>query len=89
MLAFPTVVDPRRLYLDHAGARRHLPLLGVTVAHDQAFARLVDDVSVGVQVRLALDQQRRSEHFLGGQTAQLVQADAYGCFFRACGRVLY
>ena len=58
------------------GARRHLALLGVTVAHDQAFARLVDYVGVGVQVGLALDQQRRSEHLLGGQTAQLVQADA-------------
>ena len=67
----------------------HLALLGVAVPHDQALAGLVDDVGVGVQVSLALDQQRRSEHFLGGQAAQLVQADAYGCFFRACGRVLY
>jgi len=62
MLAFAAVVDARRLHLDHAGARPHLPLFGVAVAHGQAFARLVDDVNVGVQVRLALDQQRRSEH---------------------------
>jgi hypothetical protein len=89
MLAFPAVVDARRLDLDHAGARRHLALLGVAVAHDQAFARLVDYVVVSVQVGLALDQQGHLEHLLGGQTAQLVQADAGGCWCRACGRVLY
>ncbi len=56
MLAFPAVVDPGRLHLHHPSARRHLALLGVAVAHDQAFARPVDDVDVGVQVGLALDQ---------------------------------
>ena len=89
MLAFPAVVDPRRFHLDHPSARRHLALLGVAVAHDQAFARPVDHLGVGVQVGLALNQQRHLEHLLGGQAAQLVQADAYGCFFRTCRRVLY
>ena len=71
------------------GASRHLPLLGVTVADDEAFARLVDEVGVSVKVGLALGQERHLQHFLGGQAAQLVQADSCGCLLRACGGVLY
>ena len=89
MLAFPAVVDPGGFHLDHAGTGRHLPLLGVAVADDQALAGAVELVGVGVQVGLALGQQRQLEHLLGGQAAQLVQADSCGCLLRACGGILY
>ena len=56
MLAFPAVVDPGGFHLDHAGTGGHISLLGVTVADDQAFARLVDEVGMGIEVSAALGQ---------------------------------
>jgi hypothetical protein len=89
MLAFPTVIDPGGFDLDGPGTGRDLALLGVTVADDQAFARLVELVGVGVQVGPTLSQQSYLEHLLGGQAAQLVQADRCGCLLRAWRRVMY
>ena len=59
MLAFSAVVDPGGFHLDHPGTGRDLSFFGVAVADDQAFAGAVELVGVGVQVGLALDQQRR------------------------------
>jgi hypothetical protein len=79
MLAFPAVIDPGGFDLGQAGTGRYLPFLGIAIADDEALARLVDQVGVGVQVGPALGEERHLEHFLGGQAAQLVQADSRGC----------
>jgi len=89
MLAFPAVIDPGGFDLDQAGTGSYLPLLGIAIADDEALARLIDQVGVGVQVGPALGEERYLEHFLGGQAAQLVQADSRGCLLRACGGIMY
>jgi hypothetical protein len=54
----------------------HLALPGVAVAHHQVLAGGVCLVSMGIEVGTALSQQGYLQHLLGGQPAQLVQADS-------------
>ena len=90
LFAVPAIVDPGGLDLQRPGAGGDRAGPGEPVAHHQAPSGGVEDVGMGLEVGPALGCQCNRQHLLGGQTADLVQADGAGFFLanRVVGGVM-
>src|SRR5262249_3881420 len=69
------IADTRRLNLEFAGSRGHLPRLAHTIAYDQRVARIVAMVHMLRHVLIHLSPERRQQHAPSAFPHQLVQIE--------------